>query len=139
MKKIYVGLLAGIIAVSVLSIPVVADAGNGGFYSGGVKHQAEAREDDHYGFSCSSYYNACFGGCGPGCWTVAPATSACVAHDSCIRDYRCAGYSAWSAHYYCLTGSRGLTRAAGSAIGYHWNNFTSKVADVVTGIWNWIW
>lgn len=116
----------------------IAEASNGGFWSGGYKHQQEAREDTHYGFQCGSYQNNCFGYCGPGCAHTGAYTQACVNHDACVRDYTCAGYSQWSTHYYCLTGSRGMTKAAGSAISYHWNNAVHKVTDVVTGIWNWV-
>ncbi len=104
-------------------------------YGGSGGKQQEAREDDYYYGGC--YSNACVGRCGPGCSTYfgTTATYACQQHDNCIRDYKCAGYAGASAHYYCLTGSRGLGKAASSLIKYHWNNAQTYVKDTWQSTW----
>jgi hypothetical protein len=98
--------------------------------------QVEDREDDNYYGGC--YTNACPGRCGPGCsaYFGTTVTYACQQHDNCIRDYKCSGYSGAEAHYYCLSGSRGLGKAAASLGSYHWQNAKTWLKDT----WqNWGW
>jgi hypothetical protein len=116
------------IALAVLFAPQVSNATNGG--SGG--YQSEAREDDYYYGGC--YTNACAGRCGAGCSTAfgTTVTYACQQHDNCIRDNKCSGKSTATAHVNCLSGSRGLGKAAASLIGYHWNNAVSYVSDTLS-------
>jgi hypothetical protein len=132
-KHTLVALVAVVVfAVTSFVAPRVSFAVYGGDSAG---YQQEAREDDYYYGGC--YSNACYGRCGPGCSTYfgTVVTTACANHDSCIRDYKCAGYSGASAHYYCLTGSRGLGKAAASLIGYHWNNAKTYVKDTWQSWW----
>lgn len=132
MHKLIIAIAGVALAAIVLSFDLQpASASYGG--SGG--YQQEAREDDYAYGGC--YSNPCFGRCGPGCSTYfgTTSTNACANHDGCIRDYKCAGYSGASAHYYCLTGSRGLGKAASSLIRYHWNNGVSYVKDTWQSTW----
>jgi hypothetical protein len=134
-KQAIIGLLAiGMFIVASLVAPKLSYAVYGGDANG---YQQESREDDYWGFTCGSYNNNCFGRCGPGCSTYfgTTVTTACQNHDACIRDYRCAGYSGANAHYYCLTGNRGLGKAAGSLISYHWNNAKTWVKDTWQSTW----
>ncbi len=132
MKNTLLGLIALAVLVLTLGLPKDSYASYGGASDG---TQQEAREDDYYYGGC--YTNACFGRCGAGCSTYfgTASTQACANHDGCIRDYKCAGYSAASAHYYCLSGSRGLGKAAASVIGYHWNNAKTWVKDTLQSTW----
>jgi hypothetical protein len=123
-------------AVALASLMLLSAAPAYAVYGGSGAYQQENREDDYYGFQCN-YSNACFGRCGPGCSTAfgTTVTTACQNHDACSRDYRCAGYSSASAHYYCLSGSRGLGKAAKSLIGYHWNNAKTYVKSAAQSVW----
>ena len=115
-----------------LSLPRISYAVYGGDSAG---YQQESREDDYYYGGC--YSNPCAGRCGPGCSTYfgTVTTQACINHDNCIKSYKCAGYSAANAHYYCLTGSSGLGKAAASLLGYHWNNAKTYVKDTLQSWW----
>jgi hypothetical protein len=126
--------IASALSLSVLMLSSPALASYGGTSSG---YQSENREDDYYGFSCGSYNNNCFGRCGPGCSTYFGTTNTyqCQQHDACIRDWRCAGYSRATAHTKCLTGSRGLGRAAWSLVRYHWNNAKSYAKSGAISTW----
>ncbi|MBA3461755.1 MAG: hypothetical protein H0T46_17455 [Deltaproteobacteria bacterium] len=123
-----------ILGALVLTLALSRDsiAGYGGDSAG---YQQENREDDYYYGGC--YNNACAGRCGPGCSTYfgTTVTQACINHDNCIRDYKCAGYSGASAHYYCLSGSRGLGKAAASLGSFHWNNWKTYVKDSWQSTW----
>ena len=131
MKNTLVAIIALFALVLVLALPHVSQATNGG--SG--TSQQEAREDDYYYGGC--YYNPCAGRCGPGCSTYfgTYTSGACAAHDGCIKDHKCAGYSGASAHYYCLSGARGLGKAAQSLVSYHWNNAKTYVKDTWQSVW----
>jgi hypothetical protein len=132
-KHALVSLLALTLFVTTSFVaPGLAMANYGGTSDG---YQQEAREDDYYYGGC--YNNACPGRCGAGCSTAFGTTTtyACQQHDNCIKDYKCGGYSGASAHYYCLTGSRGLGKAASSLIGYHWNNSKTYVKDTWQSTW----
>lgn len=126
-KHNFAGLVA-LIVIATTAAPQVSNASNGG--SGG--YQAEGREDDYYYGGC--YTNACYGRCGPGCSTAlgTVVTGACQQHDACIKDQKCAGKSSATAHVNCLTGSRGLGKAAASLLSYHWNNAVTYVSDTLS-------
>jgi hypothetical protein len=132
-KQALVGLVAvAIFVMSSMVAPSLSYAVYGGTSSG---YQQEKREDDYYYSGC--YNNACPGRCGPGCSTYfgTNTTYACQQHDNCIRDNKCAGRSGATAHYNCLTGSRGLGKAAASLIKYHWNNGKTWVKDTWQSTW----
>jgi hypothetical protein len=127
--------LAGLVILGAVLVgldPPPAAASYGGTSSG---YQQEAREDDYYYGGC--YNNPCRGRCGPGCSTYfgTVSTNACLNHDNCVRDHKCAGYSGAATHYYCLTGSRGLGKAAASLVRYHWNNAKTYVKDTWQSTW----
>lgn len=128
--------LIALVALALATIVLLADSQPAqANYGGSGGYQQEAREDDYYYSGC--YSNACYGRCGPGCSTYfgTTSTSACAAHDSCIKDNKCAGYSGATAHYRCLTGSRGLGKAASSLIRYHWDNAVTYVKDTWQSTW----
>lgn len=133
MKNTLVGFLAlALFVVASFVAPNHTFAGYGGDSAG---YQQEQREDDYYVNGC--YNNACAGRCGAGCSTYfgTTVTYACQQHDNCIKDHRCAGYSGASSHYHCLTGSRGLGKAAQSLLSYHWNNAKTYVKDTWQSTW----
>jgi hypothetical protein len=133
-KQAVIALVAiAMFAVTSLVAPSVSYAVYGGTSSG---YQQESREDDYY-YTSGCYNNPCAGRCGPGCSTYfgTTNTTACANHDACIRDNRCSGKSRATAHYNCLSGSRGLGKAAGSLIRYHWNNAKTYVKDTLQSTW----
>jgi hypothetical protein len=134
MKQAIVGLLA---VATFIVLSLVTPKLSYAVYGGSGAYQQEAREDDYSSFQCGNYQNACFGRCGPGCSTYfgTAQKTACANHDACIRDNRCAGKSGATAHYNCLSGSRGLGKAAGSLISYHWNNAKTYVKDTWQSTW----
>ena len=104
-------------------------------YQCGAHRNAMCHTEPRADEVCASQTSACYGRCGPGCdWSVLgnAYTTACRNHDTCVRNYLCAGYSSFNAHSSCA-GS--LPAAVGSFVQTHWNAGFQWATDQFSGLW----